>query len=66
MPKSKSPKSKVARAKPLKRKLKATEFYCVKCRKAVKCDDSQIKFRNVRNKKRKGGVPMLQCTCNKC
>lgn len=49
--------------KPLKTKLKKTEFYCVGCRKRVHGDDLYVK--NVKNYK-VGKVPMLKGTCHKC
>lgn len=51
--------------KPIKGKLKKMEFYCLSCRKRVKCDDDGVKMRNVRNKK-VGTVKMMSGYCAKC
>lgn len=50
----------------LGKKLKQQEFYCVQCRKRVKCNADDMCLRKVRNYKRKGGVPMLAGHCKKC
>jgi hypothetical protein len=50
----------------LKTQLKENEFYCVKCRKRVKSHEDDICVKIYRNKKIKGGVPVLVSSCNKC
>jgi hypothetical protein len=53
------------RASPLKRKLRATEFYCVSCRKAVNCHADDIGVKVYRNPKT-GSSPALRAVCPKC
>ena len=50
----------------LKTKLKQTEFYCVSCMSKKKCDPDDIRFKRLRTKKVKGGVPALKCWCYSC
>lgn len=38
------------------------QFYCVACRKRVKCDKDDICLALLKNKKR-GEVPALRCQC---
>lgn len=53
--------------KPLKKKLKQNEFYCVKCRGRSRVSSDEICFRDIKNKKRRNNkVPMLQSECHKC
>lgn len=48
--------------KPLGRKLKQREFYCVKCRKPVTASASDICVR----KPRRAKSPMMTAYCSKC
>jgi len=50
------------RAKPLGRKLRESEFYCVSCRKAVTPADEKIGVKMVRNKKT-GPSPAIASKC---
>jgi hypothetical protein len=52
------------RAKSIGRKLRANEFYCVSCRKAVACHPEDIGVKVYRNKKT-GTSPAIvsQCGC---
>lgn len=53
---------------PLKKKLRAQEFYCVSCRgrKLVKHKED-IYFHNVKNRRRKNNkVPMISSHCPTC
>lgn len=50
--------------KALKKKLTQQEFYCVACRKRVKCHKDDIGVVEYKNKKAKGGkVPALRAYC---
>jgi hypothetical protein len=50
------------RAKPLGRKLRKNEFYCVSCRKAVACHPEDIGVKVYRNKKT-GTSPAVVSVC---
>lgn len=49
--------------KPLKKKLKKNEFYCLSCRS--KCVGDDLYLKKIRNSKR-GMVPMFKGFCHKC
>lgn len=51
--------------KPLDRKLKTNEFYCLSKRKVITVPASKIEYVEVRNSKR-GMVPMLKANHNGC
>jgi hypothetical protein len=47
--------------------MRENQFYCVACAKKVTIKNpDDICFKNLRNKKRKGGVPALVGYCSKC
>lgn len=56
----------MAKCSKLKKKLTQTEFYCVSCCKRVRCNGDDIKFKRIRNRRVKGGVPALKCECKHC
>lgn len=39
------------------------QFYCVSCGKKVTLPAEQVKFKKMKNSKRKGGVPALMGKC---
>ena len=45
--------------------MKTNEFYCVKCRKIVKINSSDICVTSIKNKK-VGTLPALKGYCKKC
>ena len=45
--------------------MKVNEFYCVKCRKIVKLNNSDICVETIKNKKI-GNMPALKSNCKKC
>jgi hypothetical protein len=49
----------------LKTPLKQQEFYCLSCRKRVKCTATNICVKSFKNKKL-GKVPTLRAYCKKC
>ncbi len=53
------------RASPLRRKLAVNEFYCVSCRKAVKCNPDDMGVKVYKNPKT-GASPALRSACSKC
>ena len=48
------------------KKMKQRQFYCVVCNKRLTCPEDDIKFKKLKNKKVKGGVPALKCYCKSC
>ena len=46
-------------------KMKANQFYCVKCRKFVTIKQDDICFKYIKNKKI-GKMPSLKAECSKC
>jgi hypothetical protein len=47
-------------------KMKVNQFYCVSSRKRVTVPHKDIKFKMIKNPKRKGGVPALTAVNPKC
>lgn len=47
-------------------KLGVDQFYCVKCRRAVKVPKEDIKVKNVRSTRNKVVNPMAKAVCQKC
>jgi len=49
------------------KKLGQNDFYCVGCRRKVKCNPDDIYYKDIRNYKAKNGkVPALKCGCKGC
>lgn len=41
--------------------MKSNQFYCVKCKSKVMCEDKHIQMKKLRN-----GKPALKSSCRKC
>jgi hypothetical protein len=56
-----------SKPKPLKKRLKPNQFYCVSCRKPTSSTSENIKVGYFKNYKAPSGkVPVLKSNCSKC